>query len=133
MEVFKNNLLLLEFFEDRKYLKVKRFDNLMTQDDWKGSVYKWAEIIIKYKPVYQVVDERSFNFIITPDLQKWLNDNLVQIAYVNGMKKVAMIINSDIFIQTSVKQSLEEKHATLLDIQYFHTIMEAENWLFNLE
>jgi hypothetical protein len=132
MNVFKNKAISIDLSEALSYLRVKRFSQILSVEEWKESVLIWAGFIEKYKPVLLLVDESSLRFFITPDLQVWLHDNLIQVAIENGMKKVALINNNDLFVQTAVEQTLEKEHARfVVNINYFSDIKSAENWLFD--
>lgn len=130
MEVLKTDHIKIEYFDDQKLTRVTRFST-KTEEIWKKTVKAWTELNIKHKPVYLLVDERLFDFMITPDLQEWANENLIKPSIMNGAKKVAMISNDDIFVQTAVEQLLEEKEAKPLEIMYFTDIEKAEKWLLN--
>ena len=129
MEILKTKVIKIDFFAKKKYCKVVRFST-ETEADWKESVLQWSELNIKYKPVYLLVDERLFDFMITPNLQLWTNEKLIKPAVMSGAKRVALISNDDIFVQTAVEQLLDEKEAKPLEIMYFTEVEKAEKWLF---
>ena len=129
MEIYKDEIIQIEAFEEKKFMKITRLPN----DDvetWKKSILMWAAYLVDYKPVYQLVDERKSEFLITPDLQEYINEKLIKVGIMNGTKRVALIQNDDIFVQTGVEQTLENEQAKPLDIRYFNDENLAEEWLF---
>ena len=100
-----------------------------TTELYKKDILAWREVIITYHIEKQLVDERKMKFTIEPDLQIWVNQNLIGPAVQAGLKKVAFVVSPDIFAQISVEQLMQENESSPLDIQYFDEEENAHNWL----
>jgi len=65
--------------------------------------------------------------IISPDLSNWLQENIFPKAIENGLKKIAVVMDSDIFKEfyaDSIK-----KHTKGDMMRYFHSVEAANEWL----
>ncbi len=131
MRVFNNNRLIIDFFEDRSYFKVKRIGTgEIEEEEYKELMLKWAREIELFKPTYQLVNYFNFYRPIPQHLQLWINENLIGPAFRVGMKKVAFIISRDFYVQVSLEQTMQEKEGKKLELKYFDNEKDAEHWLF---
>ena len=74
-------------------------------------------------PKYQVVH---------PELQKWLYENSLKIT-AHIIVKEAVIVNDNILVQHSVKQTLDEDDTNKTERKMFLTKEEALKWFFDDE
>jgi len=114
--------------------------NLMVSQIWKSATDKMtfaqfkteqlqlAEIIKEKKPQTIYVDAIKFGFIITPDQQQWNADNLLTHFPANGVEKCGILVPTDIYIQISIEQALEEADK-LFETKYFDDQKAMMGWL----
>ncbi len=129
MEVFKGVSLTIEFHEANSLLKIIRTDSEITEEIYKEEVQIWMDRLNEYHPDNVYVDGRKMQFIITPDLQNWVNGTLMKTAINNSVKKVAYIISPDLFTQVSVEQAFDLPEGQKLNMHYFTTGEDAEKWI----
>jgi len=67
--------------------------------------------------------------IVSLECSKWLSSEIIPQAIENGMKKIAVISNQDIFQQFYVAQVEERIEGKLELVQSFRSVEEANKWL----
>jgi len=101
----------------------------MTAEAYKTDTMEWAKIILDLKPVKILVDETEMKYGIKPELQDFMQKNLIIPAIGAGLKYVAMIVSKDLFSQVSIEQILEDKPSHGLTIRFFDEASDAIDWL----
>lgn len=131
MRIFENIHLTIDYQKELSYFKVVRLGSeQMKEDEYKELMLKWSEEIDYYKPKYQLVNYLNFYRPIPPEMQLWLNENLIGPAFKAGMKRVAFIISRDFYVQVSLEQTMAEEAGKIFQLKYFDNEKDAENWLF---
>jgi len=130
MVVHKDNFILIEYFNNSSLLIVTRKTQQLINDDaYKSVIHIWREYIEKLKPKYQIVDYSNFNQLISPEMQLWINENLIMPAIKFGLLKNAMIVSKDKFSQISITQTMEEDEGSNVFTKYFNNIDDAKGWI----
>ncbi len=101
----------------------------MTEEDYKEDVKHWVKTAEIYTPGRLFVDDRDMKFLISPEFQNWINQNLIVPGIKYGMRKVAFLESPEIFAQVSVEQLMDENEDTILKIKYFEDDTKAKEWL----
>jgi len=134
MRVVENSRITIDYFEDRSYFKVVRLGSgEIEEEEYKKLILSWAKEVEFYKPVYQLVNYLNFYKPVPPNMQVWINKNLIGPAFNFGMKKVAFIISRDFYVQVSLEQTMQEKEGKKFKLKYFDNETDAESWLFKDE
>ena len=85
-----------------------------------------------YKPTYYYSDMQHFKYPISPEMQKWVDQNIATKAIEYGMKKTARLMSQDFIAQLSIKQLTEEKaYAESIINKFFDNEKDAKDWLFS--
>ncbi len=100
----------------------------MTEEQYKAQIINWQKINTKYRPEKILVDNSAFDFIIRPDLQSWVSDNLLKKSENIGIRKIAFILSPNIFTNVSIRQAMEEENL-LIQFKFFDNIEQAKQWL----
>ncbi len=100
----------------------------MTEEQYKAQIINWQKINTKYRPEKILVDNSAFDFIIRPDLQSWVSDNLLKKSENIGIRKIAFILSPNIFTNVSIRQAMEEENL-LIQFKFFDNIEQARQWL----
>ncbi len=123
--------MIINVDDNQQYIETIR--TLLTEDqtveEYKEDILKWASIVEAKCPVNQLVDERNMRFLITPDLQIWINKNIIATAIKHGLRKVAFLVSEELFSQVSIEQAMEENTNSLLKVRYFDKRENALEWL----
>lgn len=68
--------------------------------------------------------------VLTPEIQKWLNDVWFAKAKLTGLKYFAFVVPKDVFGKVSMESANKNSSVTSgIEIQYFQTEAEAKGWL----
>ncbi len=132
MRVFEHSTLCIDYFKEDDFLLVKRYVSDSTdQDEFKKIINKWQITIEKYKPQKQLIDYSDYSFSITPELQQYINDQLMKPAYEAGVRKVAFLISHDLFAQMTIEKTVQKNTEEMFEIKYFDNFKKAKDWLLN--
>lgn len=130
MQTLDNEYISVSFDLQSSTLFVKRKTEVLKNDEnYKQTILLWKEIIEKHKPKKQLIDYSDFSQAISPEMQKWINENLIYPAIKAGLVKNAIIISKDKLAQISVEQTMDELHGLKVFNKYFDNAEEAINWL----
>jgi len=125
-----SEFLNIEFDDSLKMFKLtwKEKTASMSQDEFKEVMQIFAsEFHRQSKSVLHLMQEMYF--VIPPDLQIWIDENLNKKALMYGAEKAAFVVSPDIFTQVSVEQVMEEINAKKLSTAYFANEEDALKWL----
>lgn len=68
--------------------------------------------------------------VLTPDIQKWLNDVWFPKAKLTGLKYFAFVVPKDVFGKVSMESANKNTSVTSgIEIQYFQKESDAKAWL----
>ena len=80
-------------------------------------------------PKLMLGDMVDFQFIITPDIQEWINKNLFKVYKEVGFQKMALLLSKEYVPKLSIQQAIDEDSTNAFKIQYFDNREEALTWL----
>lgn len=101
----------------------------MENEDFKSAMLAYVGLYSKYDINYVLVDSRKMGFVVTPELQDWVNMNVLS-ALIPYVKKIAFLMPSDIFEQVAIQQAMEEQKDELpIQAKYFDSDEDAKNWI----
>lgn len=89
----------------------------------------FIEIMYQYRPKKILGNMAHFNFIIAPDFQEWINENLFSAYATIALDKIAIISSHEYISSLSIEQTMEEDSAQSYKFEYFKDNKDAEAWL----
>ena len=123
------------FYEDKSlYVFEATYEvDDITEEQYKKEILESVELIKKYRPKYFLYDASRPKYqVVHPELQKWLYENSMKIT-AQIVEKEAVIVNEDILVQHSIKQTLDEDKVGKTARKMFLSKEEAMKWLFEDE
>ncbi|EAY25405.1 hypothetical protein M23134_06664 [Microscilla marina ATCC 23134] len=110
----------------------------MTDDDYKelmgGVIQRMLDN--NYLPLlrYQLLDNRSNLFTMSPELQEWQNEHVGKkvVEAIGDYPKTAFIQSEDFITQLSFEQTMEETDETSGLVRYFDNVIDAKSWLLGV-
>jgi len=103
----------------------------ITTDEIKEAITACADEAIQHKPIYCLADDSKRNFFYDIEIQAWVANTLAA-AYVQvGLKKLAIIMPSDVIAELSTEQTAQEAADAPFEIKYFYEENEAKSWLLS--
>lgn len=115
--------------EDELFEVIRPVPSDISDEKFKSEFLQWKDLVLKYRPKRQLIDNREYAYIIAPDMQEWVDKNVLAPSVKAGLKRVAFLLPSDIFSETSIAQTMEENAGRALKIMYFNDYNEAVDWL----
>ncbi len=100
----------------------------MTTDEFKKEMQIFAEMCEKHKPERELVHLLDMKYIIVPDVQEWMNNEIFP-KYENIIKRMAFLVSTELASQMSVEQTMDEEVGQKFIQQYFDSEEKARNWL----
>ncbi len=124
--LFEDKKAVIRFNEKTKAIELE-WKEFVLIDDYKRIFILGFDLFKKYRAKFLLSDIRKEG-VVGPVGSKWLQNEMIPKAIASGMKKVAIIMNSDIFKEFYIKnlqKSVEENEF----MKYFDSIETANNWL----
>jgi hypothetical protein len=81
------------------------------------------------KPQSIFADTLQMRFSIPPPLQQWHNNLIFPLFNSVGVKKLAILVSHDIFVQVSIEQLIDEGATTGFITKYFDSEASALEWI----
>ena len=130
MEVFKNKFLSIKVDKVNKVLVEEWYATTkdMTSDEWKETRQKFKEVFLQYKLSKFLSLCNQLYFVITPELQVWMAENITK-GSEHLVEKAALVVPTEIFAEVSLEQTMDEKATGKLDTSFFDNEQNARNWL----
>jgi lipid A disaccharide synthetase len=133
MQVYQNQFIKLIFEAENSLLRYISHPNTqeMTGENYKENMLAYAEQVEQYQPTRLLVDSRASEFVIVPELQEWTANVIA--PRTTSLKKIAFVLNPDIFAQVALQQMMDEKGIVekYEAPQYFENLEEAEKWILS--
>jgi hypothetical protein len=134
MELEVDSFQTISYFSEKGILVIVR-NNMKT---WTEEIYRQAALTtLKYMEQFRVskivINEKNFDFVITPDLQKWLDKDVFPSMVKAGAKFGSFVLSENIFSQVAIEQLFNRKTSSnSFIIEYFNSMEEALFWLENV-
>ncbi len=134
MEVYNSQYLHSVFFPEQELIEMnwKPSTEKMTESEYKQETLNFQDILLKFRPKKILVDTRDMLFIVTPELQEWMNREIFPTSLSIGITQSAFVMSKDFFSQLSIEQTMEEREGLKFINRYFENKEEAREWLLSL-
>ncbi len=116
------NISLLE------YSWINQENGEMTEEDFKNALLHYIDLVLKYKPNFVLVNTKKLKFLITVELQTWVDENINKISS-PILKKMAVLLPEGFMEQLGVEQVLDEAEAKKISVLFFEDEQKAKEWL----
>ncbi len=100
----------------------------MTEDEWNATRQKFKTVFLQYKLNKFLSLCKEFYFLITPELQEWMAENITK-GSEHLVEKAALVIPSELFVEVSLEQTMDEMETGKLDTAFFDNEQNARDWL----
>lgn len=133
MEVYKSKYLELHYYQDEDYLLAIWIETNeeMTDVAYQNEMLQQLEVIKKYKISGLLPDARNLQFMITHEMQDWLDENIFIPAFQAGLTKVAILVSKEFYTSLSIELTMSEQQGQQFNTKYFNTREDAKNWLLS--
>jgi hypothetical protein len=101
----------------------------MTDEIFQKEIEAEKNAIETAKPQSIFADTLQMKFSIPPELQQWHNNLIFPSFNSVGVKKLAILVSHDIFVQVSIEQLIDEGATTGFITKYFDSEASALEWI----
>lgn len=131
MKVYQSKYLEVHFFADWQLIEMIWLpaSTDMTTDEYKSESLIFLDFVQQLQPKRILADTRDLFFIIVPDTQEWVNEQILKPSQAIGLMQSATVVSQSIFTLISVEQMLEEPEGLKINNRYFDNREEARQWL----
>lgn len=107
----------------------RNMEGKMEAEDYQEAMQKFMTLVEQYQAKKVLVDALQMRFLVTPELQAWVDKELSSKAS-KIIDKMAFLLPSDLFEQVSIQQTVEEEAGQdYKALEYFDDYDKAEAWL----
>ncbi|WP_299459003.1 hypothetical protein [uncultured Microscilla sp.] len=133
MVIYESPFLQIEFYEENNSSLVRWSPKTSEMDEatYKTEMMNYLQATLKAKPDKSIVDTRSLNFPISPELQTWTNVTCFPPLLDMGLNKAAFVVSAEFVTQLSVEQTMESADDNPFNTRYFDNFEEAKIWLLS--
>ncbi len=133
MEIFKSKYQTISLMDNKLVIEqiYHAETESMEENDLKSDLVQLKNGFEKYKPKYVYADVSNLRFVIDPELQEWIAKNIIIHFSLNGGKKVAIRVSTEMINQLSFEQTIEEDKEAQYQTKYFDNKEEALKWLLS--
>lgn len=126
-QIFSSNFLQTNFYPEHKIVEFIWLPTTANLDEagYRKQVMHQLQSVKDKKPTAMVIDGRDFNFLVVPELQQWVDQEISPQYIEAGVKEMAVVLPGEIFSQAAIEQLLEETSTSQIKTRYFETIDEA--------
>ncbi|MEH0156698.1 hypothetical protein V6R21_21390 [Limibacter armeniacum] len=105
----------------------------MKDADYKKTMLGFVENVTATKPRFILVKATDFVYVIDPEVQQWVNNEVISVLIDTGAEKMAFTLNPDLITQLSIEQTMDSPSAkTYLQTHYFVDEKKARKWLMEV-
>lgn len=130
--LFASKFLNISFDKENQIIyhvwKIESRD--MDFNQYQLNMLAYIDILQTYQPKRVLADMRNFNFVMTQAIQKWSDLKVNEPTLKLGVKKIAIVVSTDIQIQLGIEEAIDDKHVTSgVLFNYFDEPADAKVWL----
>jgi hypothetical protein len=131
MELHKSNFLAITQEQDIQGIKIQWLEGSARMDNqqFKEEILSEIKALEKVRPANIFADTLQMRFTIGSDLQEWHNNQVFPVFQSVGVRKLAVLVSTDLFAQVAIQQLVEDGSDKKLITRYFDAEIEAINWL----
>lgn len=117
------------FYDNANGVAIGHFNGFVTTDRFKQIAEELHDLRKKHNSAKQLNNIENMK-VLTPEVQKWLNDVWFPKAKLTGLKYFAFVVPKDIFGKVSMENANKDTSKTGgIELQYFQTEAAAFEWL----
>lgn len=133
--VFQNPYLLMQFDAERDFMEtVWTTKASMGEETYKELMFSYLRQLQQHRPRRLLIDSRRAEYMLTPEIQDWINTHIYPPTAEAGIKKLAFLLGEDFFMNLSLEMVAEESEQTPLvhdqmEQRFFISYDSAVKWL----
>ncbi|WP_299461971.1 hypothetical protein [uncultured Microscilla sp.] len=135
MEILTKNEFNDIFFDQKLSLhyNINKSETLyMNENEFREMLLNWRASVFEIKPRLVLVDNREFQYPISPELQLWMVEHIsTPVLEMPSVDKFCFVMPEEFIAHLSITQFTEEANNVIEEnhIRYFGSLTEAMTWL----
>ncbi len=132
MEIlYQSTYFLISFDAQNHFLHYIFNENTsqMTNEEYIKELKIFISLVQQYQPQKNLGNMLSFFFIIIPEIQEWINENLFPLYQTVGLKKLAILLSKEFIAALSIEQTMHDNDIKTFKTLFFDNEREAKIWL----
>lgn len=131
MRVYESNYLQIDSFEEERLLELTWLSATkdMTDEEYKNEHIELLKFMLEIKSEKILGNIKELGFVVSPEIQTWMNENIFIPAMEAGFNKLAVVMSTEFLPQLSIEQVMEEEAGQKITTHYFDSIEEARDWI----
>ena len=125
--VYEDEYMTITHHEDLDLIEIAA--RMKDEADLKRSLLKVLEVIEQCNPDKMLWDERELKFVIDPDFERWIDENIHAKQVELGIVKKAFVMAGDFNVQIGIEEVMDNEYARQIEAAYFLTREQAMDWL----
>lgn len=108
--IFQNQYITMYVDQDKSLINDvwQPTSDTMSLNEFKEILTIWKDCIIQNKLSKSLIDARTMAFVIDPEIQGWIAEEINTPARKAGLQKVATLLPSSIFEKVALEQTMSE-------------------------
>lgn len=129
--LYKSEFKTIEYQPKNEMIVIRWLPSTATIDEktFKSEVTISLKFILEHKPQRILIDSSLFNFVMAPQTQEWLDNEVFTVYPKANVKRKAFLVTSDLFTQVSLQQHIEDAKNQTFESAFFQSEEDALNWL----
>ena len=125
--VYVNEYMTITHHEGLDFLEIV----IRMEDEgvFKREMFKFLEVMEECNPDKMLWDMRELKFVVYPDFERWIDENINAKEVAFGIVKEAFIMSADFNIEHGVAEAMDNEYGSQLNTAYFLTREGAMDWL----
>ena len=108
--IFQNQYITIYIDQDKSLINDvwQPTSATMSITEFKEILTTWRDCIVEQKLSKSLIDARAMAFVVDPETQGWIAENINAPARQAGLQKVATILPASIFEKVALEQTMSE-------------------------
>jgi len=130
MANYKSKFMEVTFHQEQQTIEFRWFKETieLIDEDFKRELTQQVRSVAEYKPQNVLIDTTQFIFPISPEIQKWVDEEVYPAWAANGVSKMGLLMSPEMISQLSIQQAVAENSQVQLKSGFFETKAEAFEW-----
>ncbi len=114
------------------YHITKEATSSMSEQEFREMLLNWKKVMSESQVKLILVDNRNFQFPISPELQTWTAQNIsTPVLALDSVQKFCFVLPEEFIAQLSISQLTSESNniSQAEQLKYFANPEQAEEWL----
>ncbi len=125
--VYEDEYMTITHHEDLDLLEaVQRMED---EGVFKKEMFKFLEVMEECNPDKMLWDMRELKFVVYPDFERWIDENINAREVALGIVKEAFVMSADFNIEHGVAEAMDNEYGSQLNTAYFLIREGAMDWL----